>query len=273
MNAPDLDALVAAATAYEELLVPALFAHWAPLVADAAEIGPGDRVLDVACGTGVLARAAAQRVGPAGVVTGLDPGAGMLEVARRRAPGIQWREGVAESLPFADSSFDAVVSQFGLMFFPDREAALGEMLRVLKPDGRMAVAVWNVLEENPAYATEVEILRRHAGEEAAAALTAPFPLGDLDALSALFAGVGARNLHIETAAGTARFPSVRAMIEADIHGWLPLAGHELSREQAELIVGDAEKLLDRYVAADGTMSFPMSAHIVTAETTDPRSAG
>ena len=82
---PNLD--VAAATAYEELFVPALFAAWAERVADAAHLREGERVLDVACGTGVLARAAAKRVAPGGSVTGLDSSDGMLAVAARRAPG------------------------------------------------------------------------------------------------------------------------------------------------------------------------------------------
>jgi ubiquinone/menaquinone biosynthesis C-methylase UbiE len=98
-------------------------------------------VLDVACGTGVVAREAARRVGPAGAVAGLDRNEGMLAVARRMAPGIAWRHGLAEALPFPDGAFDAVICQFGLMFFEDRGKALGEMWRALRPGGRLAVAV------------------------------------------------------------------------------------------------------------------------------------
>jgi len=118
-----------AAEVYEEFFVPALFQEWASRVTDAAGLRAGQRVLDVACGTGVLARAAAERVGPAGAVVGLDVNDGMLGVARRRAPQLEWRPGRAEALPFEDRSFDAVVSQFGLMFFEDRAAALAEAIR------------------------------------------------------------------------------------------------------------------------------------------------
>ena len=93
MNEPTLDDQIASARAYEELYVPALFAQWCPRVLDAVGLKPGDRVLDVACGTGVLAREAAARVGPGGFVAGVDPGLGMLAVAQERAPGVEWREG------------------------------------------------------------------------------------------------------------------------------------------------------------------------------------
>src|SRR5688572_14100435 len=121
-----LQSEIDAANAYEALFVPCLVGEWAPLVADAAHVRPGERVLDVACGTGVLARAVAARAGSQGSVAGLDASRGMLAVAERHAPTVDWRHGVAEALPFDDSSFDAVVSQFGLMFFTDRRQALHE---------------------------------------------------------------------------------------------------------------------------------------------------
>lgn len=115
MNANEQE--IAAAKAYEELHVPALFRQWAPIVLDSATLSEGDRVLDVACGTGVLAREAKARFGDSCPVTGLDAGAGMLTVAQALDPSVDWRQGLAESLPFEDAAFDVVVSQFGLMFF------------------------------------------------------------------------------------------------------------------------------------------------------------
>jgi ubiquinone/menaquinone biosynthesis C-methylase UbiE len=141
-----------AAEVYEAFFVPALFRQWAPKMAQAAGLAAGQRVLDVACGTGVLAREAVKHVGPSGAVTGLDRNEGMLAVARREAPDVEWQLGRAEALPFDAATFDAVVSQFGLMFFEDQTAALEEMWRVLRPGGRLAVTVWDTLDRSPGYA-------------------------------------------------------------------------------------------------------------------------
>jgi ubiquinone/menaquinone biosynthesis C-methylase UbiE len=133
MNDTTLQKQIDAAKAYESLFVPAIFGQWAPKVADLAQIEAGHRVIDIACGTGVLAREVVSRTGPTGYVAGLDPSPGMLAVGNELAPNIDWKEGVAESLPFPDGSFDRVVTQFGLMFFSDRQQAIHEMPRILTP--------------------------------------------------------------------------------------------------------------------------------------------
>jgi SAM-dependent methyltransferase len=257
------EALVNAATIYEEFFVPALFQQWAPRVAETARLQPGHRVLDVACGTGVLAREAASRIGASDAVVGLDMGPGMLAVASRHNPYIVWREGSAEALPFPTASFDAVVSQFGLMFFADRHQAIREMLRVLKPEGRLAVAVWDGLENAPAYAALVALLDRLAGAEAGDALRAPFACGNREALAALFARAGARDLKIATHRGTARFPGAAAMVEADLRGWLPIMGVRLPEEQIQRILDHAEQALEPYITPERTVIFDLHAHIVT----------
>jgi ubiquinone/menaquinone biosynthesis C-methylase UbiE len=253
---------VAAATAYEHLHVPALFQQWAPRVVEAAQIRPGHRVLDVACGTGVLAREVAVRLGGEGSVAGLDVSPGMLAVARRLAPAIKWGEGTAESLPYEDNSFDAVVCQFGLMFFTDRHKAVREMKRVLAPGGWMAVAVWESLENSEAYPTEVALLERMAGPRAADALRAPFVLGDRRELTTLFEDAGVASVETATHHGTARFPSIRTMVEADLRGWLPVMGVVLTEEQIQGILEEAEPALSRYVTLQGTVMFDSPAHIV-----------
>lgn len=253
-----------AANAYDALFVPALFGQWAAGLVDAAGIGVGYRVLDVACGTGVLARAAQARTGATGYVAGLDPAPGMLAVARAHQPGIDWRVGVAEALPFEDCSFDAVLSQFGLMFFTDRRRALGEMLRVVSKGGQLVVAVWDALANMPAYAGEVALLERLAGTQAAEAVRAPFVLGEPAQLAALFDSVGADPVVVTTRHGTARFPSIRTMVEADLRGWLPMLGVLLSEAQIARILREAEDALDAYRDPDGSASFPVSAHVVQA---------
>ena len=263
MTDPALQAQIDAATAYEGFLVPALFQEWAPRVVAAAQLQPGQRVLDVACGTGVLAREAAACVGAAGTVVGLDPNPGMLTVGKRLAPGVQWREGTAEALPYPDRSCDAVVSQFGLMFFTDRRQALREMLRVLAPGGHLAIAVWDSLDNTPAYAAEVALLERVAGQRAADALRAPFVLGDRQELATLFASAGVVAVAITTHHGTAKFPSLRSMVEADLRGWLPVMGVVLSEEQITHILEEAEHALSAYVTAERRCEFDSPAHIVT----------
>src|SRR5512145_1428536 len=165
------------AVAYEKDFVPAIFAQWPPVLAEIADIKPGDQVLDVACGTGVLAREAATRAGSTRRVTGLDLNEGMRAVARRLRPEIDWRQGDAAKLPFEDSAFDVVVSQFALMFFPDRVGALREMWRVLAPRGRLAVAVWAPMAHTKGYSALAGILRREMGNDAAAMVEGYFGLG------------------------------------------------------------------------------------------------
>ena len=257
------DAEIAAAQAYEDLHVPALFRQFAPIVMVAAGIEAGDRVLDVACGTGVLASHIAEVTGEPERVAGLDAMPGMVAVAKKREPRIDWRQGLAESLPFEDNSFDAVVCQFGLMFFQDRDAAIREMLRVLRPGGRLAVAVWEALERSEAYPEEVALLQRMAGDAAAEALRAPFVLGDKGDLLALFNAAGAIDVDIATHHGRAVFPSVRTMVEADLRGWLPVMGVVLDDDMIDAILAASNEALGDYLAANGEVVFTAPAHIVT----------
>jgi SAM-dependent methyltransferase len=173
------------AEVYEAEFVPALFQPFSTVVADAAGITAGQRVLDVACGTGVLARTVAARVGASGAVIGLDANPEMLAVARRLDERVEWIHGRAEALPLPDASVDAVISQFGLMFFDDRVAALREMQRVLRPSGYLAVAVCDAVERSPGYGALAGLLQSLFGDRLAAAFRAPFAIGDAKLLAGL----------------------------------------------------------------------------------------
>ena len=152
---------------YERELVPAVFGEWVPIVVELAHPRPSERVVDVACGTGIVARIAAARVGPTGVVVGVDLNPGMLNVARsvmltdsRSAAPIQWQEASADKLPFPGESFDIVYCQLGLQFFADRPGALREMRRVLGPEGRLALMVWRGIHESPGVCRAGSIIGR-----------------------------------------------------------------------------------------------------------------
>jgi len=154
-----------AAKIYEEIYLPALFKEWCPLVVDAAQIQKGFSVVDIACGTGALAIAVSDHIGPEGTVVGIDINEGMLNVAKSKSFRVEWRNAPAEKLPFEDDKFDSVVSQFGLMYFENRENSLREMMRVLKPGGSLAVVVWDKLENNLGLAAEDKLWQQTFGEE------------------------------------------------------------------------------------------------------------
>jgi SAM-dependent methyltransferase len=170
----------------------------------------------------VLAREALRRVGQRGQVVGLDLNAGMLAVAARAEPGIEWRQGDAGSLPFEDGIFDVVVSQFALMCFPDRVASLEDMWRTLAPGGRLAVAVWASIGHARGYQILAEIAARQCGRKAADVLAAPFVLGDQAELAKLFFDSGIPGANITLHEGSIRFPSVREFIRIEVKG-SPLA--------------------------------------------------
>ena len=250
-----------AAEVYEEFFVPALFGQFASPVLDAADVTVGHRVLDVGCGTGVVARAAAARVGPTGSVVGLDRNPGMLSVARRDPASVTWTEGLAEDLPFADGDFDRVVCQFVLMFVDDVERTSAELRRVLAPDGRLAVATWAALEESPGYAAMVDLLDREVGPEAAQALRAPFALGSAESLAgqlrAAFPDVVVRPHE-----GTARFASIDAWLHTDIRGWT-LAG-SLDDTAFDSLLAAARAKLAGFADTEGRVSFAAPALVATA---------
>jgi SAM-dependent methyltransferase len=251
------------AEVYDELFVPALFAQWGPRVTEAAAIELGQRVLDVGCGTGVLACAAAERVGPKGRVVGLDPNEQMLAVARRKATGVTWQLGRAEALPFDGASFDAVVSQFALMFFESKPTAIAEMLRVLRPGGRLAIAVWDALERAPGYLALTELLRELFGDDVAGAMRAPFALGDRHELLRLLVDAGAAGAGIKTQPGTVSFASADAMISTE-RACVWTLGGLLDDKQFAQLRQRAPGVLQSFVRSDGRVQFDCPAHIVTA---------
>jgi ubiquinone/menaquinone biosynthesis C-methylase UbiE len=204
------------AEAYERYLVPLLFAPGAEYLIELATPGPGERVLDVACGTGIVARRAALRVGSGGKVVGLDLNEGMLGMASKASsdvrPVIEWRQGDATSMHLPDGAFDVVFCQQGLQFFPDQPAALSEMYRVLTPNGRLALSVLRSLEHNPGYHLLADALERHVGPEAGAMMRSPFPLLSGDELRDLITAAGFQDVRIFLGIGPVRYPTVEEFL-------------------------------------------------------------
>jgi ubiquinone/menaquinone biosynthesis C-methylase UbiE len=251
-----------AAEVYEARFVPAIFAEWAPLLATVAGVAPGQSVLDVACGTGVVARTAADRVGGDGRVVGVDLNEGMLAVARRIRPELDWRCADAATLPFADGTFDTVLCQMALMFFPDRAAAIREMARVTRPGGAVAVCVPAALDAQPAYEPFVEMAVRHAGPAARSLLGSYWSCGDLGELVTRLTAAGLDVTDTWTHLGTARFASPEDLAATEVEG-SPLAPR-ITRDVYDRIRTGARAALAPFTRPDGTVAAPLRGHLVAA---------
>ena len=251
-----------AAETYERIFVPALFAEWAVRLVDAAAVSTGQGVLDVACGTGIVARTAADRLEGHGRVVGVDCNDGMLAVARRLRPELEWHRSDAVDLPFPPASFDVVLCQAALMYFPDRVAALREMRRVASGDGTVVVQVWGAFDAQPAYRIFANVASRHIGDRATELISAYFSLGDPDLVGDLMRRAGLEVTVARTEQGTVRFSSVEQFVQGEIDG-SPLA-HHLDAGTYERLMGDCRNELAEFIAPDGTTRLPIEGHIVAA---------
>lgn len=256
------------ADAYERYLVPIYFGPGAQALIGLAEVKPGDRLLDIACGTGIVARTAAEHVVPGGSVAGVDLNQGMLSVARRESagiePAIEWRLGDAQNLPYADATFDVAICQQGLQFIPDQPLALREIHRVLAPGGRLALGILRSTDHNPGYAILSNLLEEHVSPEAGAMMRSPFaPLGP-NALRGLIAGAGFQNVQIIIGVASARFPSVEEFVRQEAAS-SPLAGPlgGLPADVREQMLGDLRQALEPYIDDMGVV-FPVELHLATA---------
>jgi SAM-dependent methyltransferase len=250
---------------YERDLVPVFFAPWAEDLVGLAAPRAGEHVLDVACGTGVVARRAAPMVGASGRAGGVDLNAAMLSVARSlpAPPGasVEWWEGNATALPLPDAAFDVVFCQQGLQFFPDRSAALREMRRVLAPAGRLAVAVWRPIRCSPGFLALAEALARHVG---AGLLDGPFSLGDAEELRTLVSGAGFRDVAIRAVAKTVRFPSAEEFVMHYVAA-SPLANPvaQAGNQARAALLEEVSAALRPYADDDG-VAFPIDSHLALA---------
>lgn len=248
--------VASAAEVYERFFVPALFGHFAPIAVHRSGVGAGDRLLDVACGTGVVARGGASVVGSEGTVVGVDVNPAMLNVARTLNDDIDWIEGPAESLPFESGFFDAAVCQFGLMFFTDTDAALCEMARVVRPGRPVVLATWADVSACRGYAAMIELLDDEIGSTAAEALRAPFNIGTESLLAAAIE-TAFDDHEVWTEPGVARFPSLESWMRTEIRGWTL---HDMiDDDEFDTLLEAARSRLDRFVQPSGEVVFDAPA--------------
>jgi ubiquinone/menaquinone biosynthesis C-methylase UbiE len=252
---------------YERYLVPAITSMWAADLVERARPVAGEALLDVACGTGIVARSAAERIAR-GRVVGLDLNSGMLAVARSaRQPGapIEWIEGSVLDLPFDD----LVLCQLGLQFFPDQPLALREMRRVLRPSGRIALNVFSAIEETPAAYAYVQVLDHHFGAGASATKRAEHMFRSAGELGSVLTKNGFEQVAVETVTKRIDFPSVLEYVRFQLVA-TPMAAllsnrSERGREEAiEAIASHAESLLDPEMLRGGRFLFPQVALVATA---------
>jgi len=257
----------AAAERYETQKVAAIFRPLAEETLRRLAPAPGQRIIDIACGTGIVARLVAGMIAPAGRVVGVDLNPAMIAVARRQPVTgrviPEYREADAAALPFDAAAFDLAICQQGLQFFPDRRAALAEMARVLVPRGRLAFSIWSGVP--PFFAALGESVGRHLGAEAAARCVAPFARpapaflhADLRAVG--FAGIAEAEIELIRVMAPAE-RCVPAELLAS-----PLAETVSSAPPQALaaIVAEMEAAMAPFATAAG-LAVPQAALLVTAD--------
>lgn len=239
---------------YEQVFVPAVMQTWANRLVDLAKARSGVRILDVACGSGVVTHLFAEHVGKMGQIVGYDINPDMIAIAqaKQRDAAIEWRQGNALELPFQDGAFDIVTCQHGLMFFEDRVRGLQEMHRVLAPGGSLLVLVWGPIEDNPGFLAAAEGFGRYAGIEPGNSIRGMFVLGDIRQMRSLAEAAGFRDAVIETVAAQAHFPSV----EDFVHGFGALMQPPIDEATQLELLTEIATALQPYVNHDGLV-FPM----------------
>lgn len=250
--------------AYDTYIVDAFMRGYSRRLVEAAEIEPGSSVLDVACGTGVVTRLAAKEAGPNGSVVGCDLNAGMLARARaskENTTTIDWHEGSVTEMPFDDASFDRILCQHGLQFFPDKPAALSEMHRVLAPGGRLLVSVWRSIKHCPWQAAIADAVDRHVGKDEAGLVRSAFGFGDAEQLRQNVVDAGFRDVEIRVEAETIRHASLEEYVPGYISA-TPVAGAVANLDAAvqDKIVADVRDALEAYRVGDG-VGAPIEAHL------------
>ncbi|WP_027571805.1 class I SAM-dependent methyltransferase [Bradyrhizobium sp. WSM1743] len=253
---------------YERYLVPAITSLWANDLLDRISPKRGESVLDIACGTGIVARLIEQR-GQSARVVGLDLNTAMLAIARTKSAKVEWIEGSALDLPFAADSFNVVLCQLGLQFFPDRLLALKEMVRVLKPAGRAGFSVYSAIERTPAAYAFVQALDKCLGEEASRTKRSEHLSCDAEEIANWTKQAGFDFVDVAAVTKQIEFPSmldyVRFQLTATpMAGLLKDKGAPKRERLITSISDDAASRLDHSMLAGGKLTFPQQSFVAIA---------
>lgn len=251
---------------YERVFVQSLFRPFADELLRQLELRSGDSVLDVACGTGIVARLAKEQLGPDSRVVGVDLNAPMLAVAADKSPGVEFRQGNASALPVpANEQFSVVTCHQGLQFFPDRQLAAREMRRVLSPGGRLAAATWRPLADVPFIRALQEVAERHLGPVE----DERHSFGNAAELKSLFLREDFRDVQVQTVARSIWFADGAALVRMNAMGLISMsagaAGYndETRGELASAIVNDSVAVLNAN-SRDGQLAFDLATNMVMA---------
>jgi ubiquinone/menaquinone biosynthesis C-methylase UbiE len=253
------------AEAYERHLVQVFMAQGAQILVELAGVGEGDRVLDVATGTGIVARTALPRTGTDGKVAAVDLNEGMLAVARRLSeglePAIEWRLGDAQNLPYPDAIFDVAICQQGLQFLPDRAKALGEIHRVLVPGGRLVLSMMRPPAHNPAYPILADVVDGYLEAGAGEVLRSPFADISTAELRELLTATGFQDVSIIHGIAPVRYDSAEEFARLEISS-SPIADavDALPDHTREAMFRDARQALDDFVDDQG-ITFPAAVYV------------
>lgn len=256
-----------AAEAYEKHMVPGMFLHWTERVLRIAAPQPGEHILDVACGTGIGARLAAQLAGSGGKVAGLDLDPGVVEVARRiteqgQTP-VEWHCANALGMPFTDAAFDLCLCLQGLQFLPDRVAGLSEIRRVLKRSGRLVASIWGPLDANKGHYAVVHALEAQNVDAAPAKRACSF--ANPEEICDVVARAGFTHVDLRTCDGVSRFASMDSFIQGMTVG-SPSTRHAVARlpeSGRAKFVNDVCAMLQPFLK-HGRLEYPMRTHVLVA---------
>jgi ubiquinone/menaquinone biosynthesis C-methylase UbiE len=256
-----------APVAYDTYIVDAFMQDYSRRLAEAASIQKGERILDVACGTGVVTRLCAAQAGTDGHVVGIDLNPGMLARARARdAEGseIIWHEGSATEMPFPDASFDAVLCQQGLQFIPDKAQALAEMRRVLAREGKLLVSVWRSIEHCPWQRAVADAIEARVGSEPAGLVRSAFTFGDAQKLEQLLSDAGFADTDVVIDSDTIRHPSLSDFVPGYLSA-TPVAAvvSNLDKDVQNQITVDVREKLAEHLVGDA-LAVPIEAYLATA---------